>query len=85
MDLVKKLSFIFFKLLIIYFIGGLMYIVYGLNNKLSKYDIKNDEYNGQIEVTYNNGSSNFKADKENSNIQKYIACYEYPIKKERLK
>ena len=84
MDLVKKLSFIFFKLLIIYFIGGLMYIVYGLNNKLSKYDIKNDEYNGQIEVTYDNGSSNFKADKENSNIQKYIACYEYPIKKENF-
>ena len=84
MELVKRLSFVFIKLLIIYLIIGLMYIVYGLNIKLDKYNIKNDEFNGKIEVTYSNNSDSFISDKKNNNVQKFIACYEYPIKEENF-
>lgn len=82
MDLIKRLSFIFVKLFVIYLVGGLIYIVYGLNDKLDKYDVKNDAYDGKIDVSYNDSSNNFTSDKKNNNVQKYIECYEYPIKED---
>lgn len=68
MSLVKKLSFIFTKLIIIYLFVGLIYLVYGLNNKLNKYDITNDVYVGDIEVSYHENSNSFYADKNNNSV-----------------
>ena len=84
MSLVKKLSFIFTKLIIIYLFVGLIYLVYGLNNKLNKYDITNDVYVGDIEVSYHENSNSFYADKNNNSVEKYIKCFEYPIKEENF-
>ena len=84
MSLVKKLSLIFIKLFIMYLIIGLIYIVYALNDKLDYYNIKNDEYKGNIEITYNESSNNFTSDKNNNSVQNYIECYEYPIKEEEF-
>lgn len=82
MMLAKRLSFIFIRLFIIYLLVGLIYVVYGLNDKLDKYGSSNDKYIGNIEINYNNSSNKFIADKKNSSVDKYIACYEYPIKEE---
>lgn len=82
MELVRRLSFIFVKMLIVFLFVSLIYIVYGLNNKLNKYDIKNDVYNGQIEVSYENSSNSFIALKNNNDIQNYISCFEESIKEE---
>lgn len=82
MELVKKLSFIFIKLFAVYLIIILICVVYDLNNKLDRYDIKNDVYNRKIDVTYKKNSNFFTAEKTNNNVQKFINCYEYPIKEE---
>lgn len=82
MKLIKKLSFIFLRIFIIYLFIGLIYIVYGLNDKRDYYKVKNDIYNGKIKVKYNEQTNNFKSNKDNNSIQSYIDCYEYPIQEE---
>lgn len=84
MSLAKKLTINFIKLFIIYLFIGLVYMVYALNDKLDKYDVKNEKYNGNIEISYNEVSNNFVSSKNNNSIQNYINCYEYPIKEENF-
>lgn len=84
MSLAKKLSFTFIKLLIIYIFIGLVYMVYALNDRLDKYEIKNDKFDGNIEITYNETKTNFVSNKNNNSIQNYIECYEYPIKEDKF-
>lgn len=84
MNLTKKLFYTFIKILVLYLFAGLIFIVYALNNKLDNYDIKNDYYDGNIEISYNENSDSFKSDKNNNSVQNYIDCYEYPIKEEEF-
>lgn len=84
MSLTIKLLSTFIKILALYLVIGLIFIVYALNDKLDNYDIKNDYYNGDIEISYNDRSVSFESDKTNNSIQNYIDCYEYPIKEEEF-
>ena len=80
--LAKRLSYIFIGLLIVYLIVILVYTQHLLNDDSNKFDSANDKYMGEVEISYNDGSNKFEADKRNSGVDKYIACYEYPIKEE---
>ncbi len=84
MYLGKKLSIIFIKLLIVYALVSLVLVVYGLNDRLSKYNVSNDEYKGEIDILYNDSSIKFSSDKKNNDVSKYIKCYEYPLKEEKF-
>ncbi len=64
MVLVRRLSFIFVKIFIVYLLFGLIYIVYGVSNKLNSYHVSNDKYIGKVEISYNDSSNKFIADKK---------------------
>lgn len=74
----KRLSYIFIGFLITYLIVILVFTQDIINGK-KEYGGSNDKYIGDISVSYNEGSNKFVADKYNSDVQKYITCYEYPI------
>lgn len=84
MSLTKKLSITFLKLFIIYLFVGLIYIVYALNDKLDKFEVKNEKYNGKIEISYQDTSKYFSSTRPANSIQSYIDCYEQPIKEENF-
>lgn len=81
--LAKKFLHIFIWLFIVYLLVILVYTVFLMVNKRS-FGGSNDKYLGNVEVSYNEGANKFTADKKNSGVDKFIACYEYPIKEEEF-
>lgn len=82
-NIAKKLSFVFFRLLAVYLLISFFYVAYGFKDSNKSKEV-NDKYIGDIEVSYTNSSNKFTADKKNNSIEEYIKCYEYPIREENF-
>ena len=79
MKLAKKLFLTFFKLSVALSLFGLVYIVYALSDKLDTYLVKNDKYDGHIQVQYNDIVNSLEVDSEYSSVKKFVSCYKEPI------